>query len=469
MSVLPRPARVAQSLLLSLTAAPALALVGGFQIAEQNASGLGSAFAGQAALAEDASAIYYNPAQLARLSARRQLLIAVSSIRPRSTFSDRASCAPSIDPTGATVGGTACPFGGGGNLGHSHGGPGGTSTAGGTPLAAYAAWQLRPSWSVGLGVGAPFGLETQRDDGWVGRFHSIGSEVRAINLNPTLSWTGGAVSAGLGLNAQNFKADLRNAVSYRLVAVASQNPLLLAAVPQGSEGVAHVEGDDWGFGWNAGLGWQLGDVAIGVAYRSPVRYKIQGSVRFDARPAALNGVDVVADGKVRADVKLPDTLSLAVAWRGGGPWSLMADVTRTGWDSIQDLTVVRSDGNLAGRTLASTPFRFRNATRVGVGGIWQLNPEWSLRAGAAQIESPVTDTTRTAQLPDSKRRWLTLGAGWQPAACCRVDAGFAYVRSEDASIARPNQEAADSPARGSLVGSFRARTRIYGLQMTYSY
>ena len=42
----------------------------GFAITEQNASGMGNAYAGSAAVAENASTIWYNPAGMTKLQAR---------------------------------------------------------------------------------------------------------------------------------------------------------------------------------------------------------------------------------------------------------------------------------------------------------------------------------------------------------------------------------------------------------------
>src|SRR5262252_8052525 len=79
----------------------------GFQLFEQNASGLGNAYAGQAAAAEDASAISFNPAGLTRLPGG-QVVGALHLIKPASTFSNTGSCTPYV---GTGVGTNTCPFG----------------------------------------------------------------------------------------------------------------------------------------------------------------------------------------------------------------------------------------------------------------------------------------------------------------------------------------------------------------------
>ena len=57
---------------LSIAAAPA-AFAAGFALQENSASGLGNAYAGGAAAAEDASTVWWNPAGMSRLKQGRPL------------------------------------------------------------------------------------------------------------------------------------------------------------------------------------------------------------------------------------------------------------------------------------------------------------------------------------------------------------------------------------------------------------
>lgn len=456
----------------ALASGPGAAFAAGFQLMEQNASGLGNAYAGQAAAAEDASTIYFNPAGLTRLP-KRQIVAGFNYVRPSSTFSDGGSCAPYL---GGTPGAASCPTGAGVvPLGHALGGGGGSASDYGLVPNLYASWELRPNqlW-VGLGVNAPFGLKTNRDAGWIGRFHSTQSEAESININPTVAWkVNNAFSVGFGINAQHFRVKLGNAVSYRAAAVASGSTALIAAVPPGAEGTASINGDSWGWGWNAGVMFEpTATLRVGLAYRSTIKQRLKGDVRFDGRPAAFGAAAALADGDVEADVRLPDTWSLAVAWQAMPSLQLLADWTRTGWDSIQDLTVVRSSGTLTGQTLTSTALNLRNSQRFGLGANWQFNPAWKLRVGIAHDSSAARDEFRSPRLPDAGRMWYAIGAQWAPAPTMAVDVGFAYLRVDDAPSRLPNQENVTPLLlpRGSLVGSYGdASVKIFGVQGRWSF
>jgi long-chain fatty acid transport protein len=438
-----------------------------FQLFEQNASGLGNAYAGQAAAAEDASSIFYNPAGLSRLPGANAAG-SVSLVKPKIDFNNSASCVPYL---GVGAGTTTCPFGAGGNLGHVPGGNGGDAGSVAAVPAAYFSWAATNQLWLGLGINAPFGLTTEWDAGWIGRFQAIKSEVQTLNVNPTVAWKiNNVVSVGAGVDAQRLSAELSNAVSYRAVALASGVGGLIAATPVGAEGVATVKGDDLGWGWNAGVTFDLSSATrLGIAYRSSIKYRLDGDVTFADRPAALAVVPQVADGKVVADIEMPATLSVALSQQVGAQVQLLADWTWTGWNSIQDLTIVRSSGPLSGQRLTSTPLRFKNTWRAGLGANFQVNPAWKLRGGLAYDRSPVSDEFRTPRLPDNDRTWIAVGAQWAFAPNAALDFGYAYILVKEGSSSLPNQETATSAPKGSLVGTYKSNVNILSAQLRWAF
>jgi long-chain fatty acid transport protein len=164
-----------------------------FALMEQNASGLGNAYAGQAAAAEDASTIFFNPAGMTYIKGR-QAVGAFHLIKPSSEFNDEGSTSP-VAPTG----------GDGGDAGDLAFVPN-----------AYLSWEIVPDkiW-LGIGLGAPFGLKTEYDDDWVGRFHAVKSDLKTININPSIAWkVADGVSLGTGINLQN-RSGTQQSTSYR--------------------------------------------------------------------------------------------------------------------------------------------------------------------------------------------------------------------------------------------------------------
>lgn len=423
----------------------------GFALMEQNASGLGNAYAGQAAAAEDASTIFFNPAGMTHLPGR-QVVVGGNFIRPITEFSDKGSTSPSLPPPAPP-------------LGHALGGDGGDAGDLAFVPHGYLSWEVVPStlW-VGVGVGVPFGLKTDYDKDWVGRFHGTKSEVKTININPSIAWKPNeTISLGFGLNAQKFDAELANATSYTAAILAGGGPF----VP-GLEGIATVEGDDWGFGWNAGILLNLSShTRVGIAYRSKIEFDLDGKVKFDNRPPALAAA--LPDGGIKADLELPESFSIGVSHQVTPKVQLLADYTWTGWDSIQDISIYRDSG--AG--LTRLELNMEDSWRVGLGLNYQLSDAVKLRFGVAYDRSAIHEG-RTPRLPDEDRLWLALGAQWKTSKQMAIDIGYAYITAQgDASVnlsnfATPTAGFANAP-RGDLRGDYDAKVHILGVQARYAF
>jgi len=324
-----------------------------FALIEQNASGLGNSYAGAAAAAEDASTIFYNPAGMSLLPQGMQISTGLALINFSAKFSDSGSTAPA----------------GIGSLGGNGGDAGGLSTVPNL----YFAMDLAQNWKFGVGVSVPFGLKTEYDPTWMGRFQAIKSEIKTVNVNPSVSYKlDDKTSFGFGLNYQQIDAELSRAV----------------VIGPGAETVADVKGKNSAWGFNVGAMFQpTPDTRLGVSYRSSIKYNVKGTVSIAAVPA-LNG-------DANLDIKMPDTFSIALNQRLDSKWTLLGDVTRTGWSKIQELRVVTNNG----QPPSVTPENFKNTWRVGVGATYRYSDDWSIKMGAAYDQTPVNDTTALPGCP----------------------------------------------------------------------
>ena len=278
------------------------AAAAGFQLIEQGVTGMGSAYAGGSAQAEDASTVYFNPAGITRLPGT-QFIAAAHLVMPQAKFDDENS----TTVTGASLGGEN-----GQDAGEE-----------GVVPNIYLTHQLNQDLFLGLGINSPFGLKTKYDDDWVGRYYAIKSDLKSVNINPSLAYrVNDRLSIGGGISAQYVDAKLTNAVDFGLI----MNPALSTL----ADGETKVQGDDWSWGYNLGALFNLTDsTRIGAHYRSKIEYTVKGSVEFKDVPAPLQGV--FTDGNAKSDVDLPWTLSLSVFHQINPAWAVMADYTRTGW------------------------------------------------------------------------------------------------------------------------------------------
>ncbi|MDQ6620113.1 MAG: outer membrane protein transport protein [Pseudomonadota bacterium] len=439
-----------------------------FALQEQSGSGLGNAFAGGAAVAEDASTVWSNPAGMAYLTSA-QIAAAAHLITPSIKFKNDGSAAAQFQP-----------------LGHTGGDAGSTVVVPNL----YVAFPVNQQLAVGLGINAPFGLITEYGDGWIGRFQAIKSEVRTINVNPAISWrVSNNLSIGAGADFQRINATFTNRVNYSAAlgqaaaqaAAAGQIPA--AAIPgflgavTGLEAGAKIDGDDSAWGWNVGAILSLDPQSrLGAQYRSGFKYHVAGNVEFDrpslpVLPATLapigaalsNGVNAALfNGGVRADIELPAIANLSYFRQLNDRWDVMADVQWTGWNKLKSLTFVRTTG----ATLGSTPENFKDAYRFAIGANYRYSDRWMFRGGIAYDESPVNDTDRTPRLPDNNRVWLSLGGQYKLSPQLKFDLGYTYINAEKANI---NQNAGSTAGSGLLKGSYDAHVNIVSGQVTYAF
>lgn len=331
-----RGPRAAMLIAFGLAGSAAPALGGGFALQENSGSGLGNAYAGGAAAAQDASTVWSNPAGMARLG-RGQVAGALNLIQPSLKFSNANSVAAAQQPLGNN----------GGNAG---------SLAAVPNL--YFTMPVAPQWTAGIGLNAPFGLTSDYGEGWIGRFQGLKSEVKTINVNPAVSWQPLAnLAVGAGLNYQYLDATFTSNANYSaaLLAAAAANGIapgspLYNAIAQATPGLqsnVDVSGSDRAWGWNLGVLFDITpDHRIGVHYRSALKYTVSGQVTFanPALPALAPPLAAVVgqlaagvnshalyDSGAASRIKLPEIVNLSYFGRLNERWDLMADLQYTGW------------------------------------------------------------------------------------------------------------------------------------------
>ncbi len=390
----------------------------GFALAEQSASGMGNAYAGAAAIAEDASTIFFNPAGMTYIDGT-QAVGALHLIKPNIEFKN----------TDVVVGDE---------------GPNAGDLAFVPNM--YFMTEIAPAIKVGVGVNVPFGLKTEYDDQWIGRFQADKSELKTININPSIAFKiSDQLSFGAGLSLMRAEATLTRSVNF------------------GGAGVGDIEikGDDWGYGFNLGAIFQFtADTRVGLAYRSKVKQKLEGEAKF-TRPALVPNAGAASDGDVTASINLPETFSASIFSRVTNKWDVMSDVTFTRWSRFEELRVVRDNGS----TLTVTPQNWDNTMRYSIGVNYHYSDTVKLRAGLAYDEEAIKNESRTARIPGNDRKWISLGAGWKMTSVSTLDIGYSHLFVSDAKI-DVNEVASGN---GRLNGKFESDADILSLQYTHHF
>jgi len=452
-----------------------------FALAEQNVMGLGNAFAGAGATAEDANTLWFNPAGLGRLSFP-QFETALHFVKPTAEFHDSGS-----QPA----------------LGQPLGGTGGDAGSLAVVPNLYGMMAVSPTVRIGLGINVPFGLKTEYDNGWLGRYQALKSEIQTVNINPSIGWrTTDNFWLGAGANYQRFKATLTNNVNYSAalaqgygqLAAAGQIPASavnsLIAATSGLDSFVSNTGEDSAWGWNVGAMMSfngdanndVGASRLGLSYRSKIKYTVVGDASFTnpAVPtltgalaplnAAVQGVSAAINqtrlfnGGISIGVELPDTASLSYYYKLSDPWELLADVTWTGWSSIKEIAIVRTTG----ATLGVLPENFKDTWRYSAGVNYNYSEKVVLRAGVAFDQSPVNSTDRGPRLPDNDRTWFAAGARYKYTRQMNFDVAAAYIKVKDPSVNLSGSPASVA-ANGLINGDYRSSVWVVSAQMNYRF
>ncbi len=426
-------------------------MAAGFALIEQSASQMGNAFAGGAAIANDASTIYFNPAGMTRLP--KQVVGGIHLVATAADFSGSATT-PATTPV-------------------TTGGDGGDSGGLGVIPNFYFTLPVNNSTVLGLGIGVPYGLATEYDDDWVGRYHGVKSEVTTININPSIAFKAtNTLSVGIGVSLQYIEAELSQAIDQgslcvpilaqlQAAGVPGADPLNCAGlVPEGADGFAEVKGDDWAGGFNFGVLYEPNsNTRVGASYRSQVKQQLIGDGKFSNTIAQIAPFGIFVDSDISAGVTLPQTASLSVYHDLDSQWSVMADATWTGWSSFDELRI-EYDSNQPDTVVDES---WNDSMRYAVGVDYRHNNQWTFRGGLAFDESPIpNDEKRTARIPGEDRTWVSVGFGYQMSQTLGIDVGYSHLFVKD-----PKVNSGEATT-GTITGDYDAAVNILSAQLVWN-
>jgi len=435
-----------------------VAYASGFALIEMNASGQGNAYAGAAAHTKNASTVYFNPAGMMNLEGE-QLSFVGHVIDPSADFSNDGS--KQNDAAGGA------PL------------TGKNDDGGETAYLANIYWvkPLNDDTTFGIGVNTPFGLKTEYDDDWVGRYHGILSDLKTLNFNPSLGYrVNDKLSIGGGVNMMLAKVELSSAIDFGTICAGTAAAAGCAATganPQEADGKADLDGDnydDLSYGFNLGLAYMISkQTTIGVAYRSEIDIDVEGDADFDSPDNAfVQGVigasNAFVDTDLKADVTLPASFSFSVAHRVGD-FTWLGDATWTGWSSFDELRI-RYDNPAQADTVTTEDWD--DTMRYSVGVDYQYTDSLVLRTGMAYDESPVPNTKRrTPRLPGEDRYWVSLGFTYLATSAISFDVGYSHLFIDDAKI-HNTLESSQEGLNSTLNGEYEGDVDILSAQLNWN-
>lgn len=399
----------------------------GLALNEQSASSAGTAFAGRASSALDASTVYGNPAGLSKLkrtevSGGFALIDAKISIHDVNSEASGTSKGDSV-PIGAI------PFG-------------------------YFATPIDDRYTFGLGFYVPAGLVNDYESSFQGRYYGSYSKTSVVTIQPTLAIRlTDRISIGGGPTFNRIDGKL-------------QNYLATGAFNNGTETRISISGTDDAVGYNIGALIDLGDSTTwGLTYHSKVTYHLTGKTKITGAP---NIFSINGQYDSSLDLTLPEIVDTSLTHHFNDQWTGYIGALWTRWSRLKSLNVISEmPENAVGSQLSSISeeMNWHDTLSVAIGGAYQLDKHWQLRAGFAYDPSPSKNENRNVRIPTGNRKSLTIGAGYSPTDDITLDFAYGYVRESNASVS----ESDSSGFRPAYNATYQNTAQGFTTQLTYRF
>ena len=400
------------------SAASTSTLAAGFQLAEYSATGLGRAYAGEAAIADGADTQWRNVAMLTYLEGTQ---VSVGGIYVN----------PNIDVEGESASGAIKTKSE--DFAHDAIIPN-----------LYVSHRVNQQLAIGFAVGTNYGMETDLGSDFAGT--NFGNEASVISKEIN-------VNMAYQLNQQfSVGGGVRYVIaegSFGAIAPEQTGPLAGTTLK-------YMEGTDEAWGWQVGTAWQINDTnRIGFSYKSEVKLDLAGHAEglvFGGRHTGSMALDLPATAELASYHQLNDKVAIHASFN----W--------TDWSSFEKLEA--DIPALGGKDLIKEE-NWEDNYRLALGGTYTLNQKVTLRTGVAYDTSAVSDENRTATIPETDRLWLSMGAGYAWSDNLTLDAGFTYIFAKDAKM--HEDDAASSAAGGTFEGETTGNVWLVGVQANYRF
>jgi long-chain fatty acid transport protein len=341
------------------------ASAGGFQIPDQDAfaTARGEAFV---ATADNASAIYYNPAGITQLDGHnfRAGFYGIS-LQPSFTQSQAAGGKTFDNQSAfATV-----------------------------PQFFYACKPEQLPVAFGLGIYCPFGLSLKwpQDTG----FRTIGTEsaLTYVRINPVVAFE----------LAPNFSIGGGLTVNYAHIKLGQG----LFPVENGDE--FQFTGSGWAVGYNLGALWQPHEkISLGLSFRSATTIQMDGSTEVTLPPFLPT-----TKQDAQTEIKFPWGIVSGISYRPTPKWNIEFDADYTDWSTIQTLVIQQAAPIFPLPQNVSETMDWEHSWLYEFGATRYFENGWHVSAGYALNQNAVPNAHYTPLVADQDKHFLSVGGGFK--------------------------------------------------------
>jgi len=377
----------------------------GFQLNEFSSVGLGRAYSGEGAMGDTAASASRNPATMALMD---RPMFSVGAV-----FID-----PGVDIDGQSPSGASL---------KAHN----IAPTQWVPNIHYVQ-PLNDQWWLGASATSNYGLATEYNSGYTAGPYAGKTDLTTMNFNLSTAYRlNQHFSFGLGFDAVYARAKIERYAGESLGTL---------GIPADTQ-IAHLKGDEWGYGWNAGILYEVDDNnRFGLIYRSEVKIDFDGKYRSHL-PGAINpmnqalglGLPFATDGNTipgALTLNLPEMWEISGFHKVAPKWAVHYSMAYTSWSQFEDLKATGSNG----QELFYKDESFKDAWRIALGTTYFYDDNWTFRTGIAFDDSPVPAQTRSISIPDQDRLWLSAGTSYAFNDNASVDVGVSYMHGQHVTV-----------------------------------
>lgn len=381
--------RVIAAVALSLAGAES-AQAGGFMIGEMSsrAAGMASAFT---AVADDASAAWYNPAGVA-FSPAGQLMVGGDVIMTRHNMTSNTS--NPLHPTSASAANKTFVL----------------------PHGYYTYWDENSSIGSSISINSPFGLGTDWPTTAPFASKTTVSKLSMVLVNPSVV----------------FRLSDRLSIAGGVDYAYSSNVTFDSMVQY-----MKAHGDGWG--GNAAIFYKGDGFNVGVNYRSRINIGLKGVAT--AVPGSTFATLFGATGSsATSHFTLPDQVNVGVAMMPNDEWTVSLDVDWVNWKTYRSVDIAYNSAAYRGSVAAlqtavgatatggtNIAQNWKATVAFRLGAEWKYIPTMRARFGYIYDPTPIRDVDFSPSVPGNDRHLITLGYGYDITPEATLDLGYAYV------------------------------------------
>jgi long-chain fatty acid transport protein len=382
----------------------------GFQLNEHGARAMAmaGAFTG---LANDPSAIYFNPAGITQLNGT-QFYAGATLIMPLSSYTSPKPSLSTTDMVGQIF----------------------------TPINFYITHQFSNKLYVGLSINNQYGLGTKWDPNWAGRYLAVETAVTTFYFTPVIAYKlldNLSISAGPAIAIASIK--LSNRV---------KNPSPVSPV----DPLVTLQGDNvTGIGFTVGILYKPSDkLQIGASYRSQTKFDLTGTASSSpatfvmpvlvAAPSTYVNVTVPwPNGVITSQLTTPANATLGLAFMPNTDWTMTFDFQYVGWSSYDQLQVTFATYDLdpltaGNQNVETVPRNYQDSYIVRLGFEYKTSADFAVRFGVLYDKNPVKDAYVEPTLPDADRIGLNIGFGGKLTNHLGIDFAYMFLSFADRTV-----------------------------------